>query len=136
MNIGGEWQGPGGRKVLVVDDEVMVLTVVGRLLRNGGHDVFLAADADQAWRCPAADEIDIIILDAHLRGVTAAQCLAGLRERGVDAPVITFSGYPAQPGTFDAMPEADRPRMHVMKPVTGQELCAAVARVLSQRGAA
>lgn len=116
-----------------MDDERMVLTIIGRLLRNCGHEVFLAGDAAEAWRCPSR-EVDIIILDAHLRGVTAAQCLAGLRQRGVDAPAMTFSGYPARPGAFDMLPEAERPRFHLMKPVTGQELNAAVEQALMRPG--
>jgi len=136
MNMRGDGPEVVGKTILVVDDEPMVLSAVGRLLRTCGYEVLLAAGALDAWQCAAVSDVDIVLLDSRLRGITSSECLAGLRERGIGAPTISFSGCPAEPDAFGAMPEADRPHLHVMKPATRQELVRAVERVLSRRGAA
>ena len=49
-------------KILVVDDEAMVLNVVERILRKAGYDTLAAENADAACEFAAANKGDIGLL--------------------------------------------------------------------------
>ena len=56
--------------VLVVDDEPVVLDVVGRYLERDGHKVLTAADSDVARRLIEHEQPQLVLLDVMLPGTT------------------------------------------------------------------
>lgn len=78
--------GPRGprapRHVLVIDDDAMVLQAMQQLLRAWGHQVWCAADPDQAvvLAIEHADQIDLVLSDYHLnQQITAPECIDTIR---------------------------------------------------------
>jgi len=118
----GTTSGTQRLRILIIDDEPLVLRALGRLLSADGHGVRLAATAELAWREAAAAPVDLIVIDVGLGAHTASTCLEGLRKRGVLAPAIAISGLPAEDETWITLPPAERPLVHVTKPVTREEL--------------
>ncbi len=57
------------RTVLVVDDEQDICEISGKILRNEGHKVYLAGDANQALRLIEELPIDIIVSDMRMPGL-------------------------------------------------------------------
>lgn len=55
--------GNGGRRLLLVDDNLDSSEVMGELLTAMGHEVYLANDADRALALARAHQPDVIILD-------------------------------------------------------------------------
>lgn len=74
--------GGNPRRVLVIDDDAMVLQAMQQLLQAWGHQVWCAADQDQAVMLAIAhaDEIDLVLSDYHLGGqVEVAQFIDTVR---------------------------------------------------------
>ena len=57
---------PGRKRVLVVDDDPAIRTLVAGLLVDAGYDAQTALDGDHARRSSIALHPDLIILDVHV----------------------------------------------------------------------
>jgi PAS domain S-box-containing protein len=82
-------------KVLVVDDEGPVRLVTTELLRSYGIAAVPAesgAEAVEVFR-QRVGEIDLVLLDLLMPGMTGEQVLAALRELRPDVRVLLMSGY-------------------------------------------
>jgi len=85
----------GGRRVLVIDDEAMILRVSARVLSARGARVTVASDGHQGLELFAADAsaFDCVVLDVampFIDGIEVAHELRALRE---DVPILFISGY-------------------------------------------
>ena len=81
---GGSQAPPAPLRVLVVDDEDAVRSVIARYLRRRGHAVDEAADGAEALRLieAASAPHEVIISDLRMPGVGGAEFLSHLRARG------------------------------------------------------
>jgi CheY-like chemotaxis protein len=81
-------------RILVVDDEPVVLEALEALLRQEGHQVLTASDGEAALRLAQAERPDIILLDLHLPGLSGFEVVNRLRQvpELAAVPVIAFSG--------------------------------------------
>jgi CheY-like chemotaxis protein/nitrogen-specific signal transduction histidine kinase len=81
-------------RILVVDDERVVLEALEALLRQEGHQVLTAQDGEAALQQAEADRLDIILLDLHLPGLSGFEVVSRLRQipELAAVPVIAFSG--------------------------------------------
>jgi two-component system OmpR family response regulator len=77
-------------RVLVVEDEPELLSVIGQALREAGYAVDLAADGDEGLFKATSWEYDAVVLDLMLPGKDGWQVLAGLRkERKTPVLILT-----------------------------------------------
>jgi CheY-like chemotaxis protein/anti-sigma regulatory factor (Ser/Thr protein kinase) len=81
-------------RILVVDDEPVVLEALEALLLKEGHQILAAQDGEVAIRLAQAERPDIILLDLHLPGLSGFEVVNRLREipELAAVPVIAFSG--------------------------------------------
>lgn len=81
-------------RILCVDDDRLVLAVTADLLRELGHDVLEADDADDAVQIlDTRDDIDLLVTDIHMPGGLDGLALAlHARRRRPGLPVVYFSG--------------------------------------------
>src|SRR3954454_23461771 len=78
-------------RVLVVEDEAKMASLLRRGLREAGVAVDVAArGADARWMA-AAHPYDPIILDVMLPGIDGVQTCRGLRDREIWAPVLMLT---------------------------------------------
>jgi DNA-binding response OmpR family regulator len=79
--------------VLVVDDEPMVVEVVGRYLRRDGFAVTSAADGPQALAAALdpAQQADLVVLDVMLPGYDGFEVCRRLRAANFKAPIILLT---------------------------------------------
>jgi DNA-binding response OmpR family regulator len=83
--------------VLIIDDDVMVRTLIGTLLEKMGchcKSVATGADAIAEVARAAIDgpPFDLVLLDRNLSQETGEQVCRGLRISGLDVPVVAMSG--------------------------------------------
>ena len=118
------WKGQG--TVLVVDDEEPVREVGARMLGELGYEVAVAGDGIEALATldDLGDRIRLVLLDLTMPRMDGRQCLARLRERWPDLPVILTSGW--DEGGFR---EAPGPTTFLHKPWRRGELVAALREV-------
>src|SRR5438132_8683955 len=82
--------GSSPRRVLVVDDEIMVRNLVCRLLAMEGYEVLEAEDGQAAIDLVRKDEPDLVLLDVMLPSRDGLDVLSELR-RTTNVPIILVS---------------------------------------------
>ena len=80
-------------RILCVDDDPQILTVVTTTLRRSGHDPVGAANAGEALRVVESGTIDLVISDYQMPGITGLELLEMLRSDGHDVPLIMLTGH-------------------------------------------
>ncbi|WP_420233562.1 ATP-binding protein [Pseudomonas sp. ABY48] len=81
-------------KVLVVDDDSLVLTSTRLLIEDLGHRVLCAASGAQALALHERNpDIDLVITDMAMPQMDGAQLAKRLRERQPTLPIILATGY-------------------------------------------
>ena len=91
--------------VLIVDDvPAMAEQYAYDLRRLGGMDARIALSGDEALDLVASESVDCMILDLEMPGKDGFAVLRALKERGLDVPVIVYTGT----GTFDRCIQAMR----------------------------
>jgi DNA-binding response OmpR family regulator len=114
--------------VLVVDDEPLVLDVVGRYLEHDGHRVLTAGDGDTARELIEQETPSLVVLDVMLPGRTDGLDLCRWIRASSELPVILLTAR---------VEEADRivglelgADDYVTKPFSPREVAARVRTVL------
>jgi FixJ family two-component response regulator len=115
----------------IVEDDRDVRTALNRLLRSMGHQVHLFESAEAFDQHPP--EVDCLILDVRLPGLSGLELSERLRHQGSRLPVVLITGDndPASRGRARLIGQSDVPA--VMKPFSDEELMEAVARAMSSR---
>lgn len=117
------------KRILLVDDERLVLASYARQLRAAGFDVVAADSGEQAKECAASDPFDLAILDIQLPGMSGIDLAKELRDRH-NLPSMFVSAY----SDADLVRQATAMGgvAFLVKPVTGTQLIptieAAIAR--------
>lgn len=70
----------GCRRILAVDDSPTFLTILGRMLREDGHDVVLARSGREALDMLAAQTIDCVVVDLLMPDVDGFETIRKIRE--------------------------------------------------------
>jgi DNA-binding response OmpR family regulator len=96
QNESNRWVMSEKPKILVVDDEISVGTMIVFLLTRGGCDADMARNADQALQLAQVREFDLITLDVELPDTTGFKIYHKLREipHLKDTPICFVSGRP------------------------------------------
>jgi two-component system, cell cycle sensor histidine kinase and response regulator CckA len=80
--------------IMVVDDEDPVRDVLVRLIEDLGYAVIAAADGGQALAVvDGATEIDAMVLDPSMPGMSGGVLIQEVRHRRPRVPIIVCSGY-------------------------------------------
>ncbi len=88
------------RRVLVVDDDTGARELTVTSLERAGFDVVEASDGPEAISLydRSKEEIDAIVLDGTMPGMSSAHVFDALRKIAADARVILVSGYEMESG--------------------------------------
>jgi len=89
--------------VLVVDDEAGYRRVLQRELERRGHQVTLAASAEEALARLPAGAPDVVLLDLRMAGAGGLGFLRELRARGAESEVVVLTGYPSLESALEAV---------------------------------
>ena len=111
-------------RIMLVDDEPRMHTLVARIAKDAGYDFVGAEDGARALDVYEREKPDLVILDVMMPGLDGFQVCRRLRERGATEPVIFLSakgdivdkGVGFQAGGDDYMVKPFDPRellMHI-----------------------
>ena len=80
--------------ILVVDDELLVLNVLGSLLENLRHRVWKTGNARDALALlNGREHFDLAVIDLVLTGISGFDLIKQMREKNPSLPIIAISGY-------------------------------------------
>ncbi|MEI8233194.1 MAG: response regulator [Verrucomicrobiota bacterium] len=114
-------------RILLVEDHGDTARVLGRLLRNQGHEVRTAADLQKALEWCRQWEFDLLISDLGLPDGTGLDLMRQLRSLRPEIPGIALSGY----GTEEDIRQSYEAGFaeHLIKPIEMDRLWEAIYRI-------
>ncbi|GAB4302498.1 MAG: response regulator transcription factor [Myxococcota bacterium] len=78
-------------KILVVEDEELIRTMIKINLSNEGHEVSAFSAAEGIFDELKNKRYDIILLDIMLPGITGIEALEKIRKMGINTPVLMLT---------------------------------------------
>ena len=78
--------------VLFVDDELPLLTALGRVLRGEAFDVLATTSPSEALKMLASQKIDVVVSDERMPEMSGATLLAQVHKRHPDIVKIMLTG--------------------------------------------
>ncbi len=120
-------------RILVVDDEPSVRTLLADLLRTVGHEaVEVASGAEALERLNTDDAFDLVMTDLGMPELTGWDVARAVNERPSPPPVVLVTGWGIQ--LDDAMLQNSGVASVIAKPFTIEEVLAAV-ELIARRAA-
>jgi EAL domain-containing protein (putative c-di-GMP-specific phosphodiesterase class I) len=107
-------------RVLIVDDQPLILSYLSRTLRSEGHDIVSAGDGQAALAQLKANPCDLVISDLTMPQLDGLGFLRELRQSDPDLPVILITGNPDVASAQSAIEH--RAFRYLTKPLRDTEL--------------
>lgn len=120
-----------GIRILVVDDDPVILEAVRTILHRQGYAVDTERDAVDGRDRAIHGDYDLVLLDVRMPGLDGLEVLRAIHERRPEVLVIMITAY----STVDSAVRAVKLGAHdyLPKPFTPEELLERVQSALSQR---
>jgi len=95
----------GTETILLVDDEDYIRDIAFQMLTSFGYTVLTAADGETAMEIyrRKRDEIDLIILDLIMPGMSGRKCFEEILKMNPEAKVLIASGYSPDESTHEIL---------------------------------
>ena len=118
-------------RLLVVDDDRIILESLGELLQLEGYDVESAVSFAAALQAMERNPAQIVITDANMPGGNGFELLHVMRKRYPESVVLMMTAY----GTIESAVEAIKMGAYdyLTKPIIDDELKVCVERALAQQ---
>ena len=121
----------GNKKILVVDDEDPIRTLLIDILKDGDYDIFAANNGADAIQQLEVIQFDLVITDMVMPKANGLDVLLASRKLDPDRPVIIVTGFPsvATAVKLVSLGASD----YITKPFNIDLIKITVAKVLAQR---
>src|SRR5271170_6073639 len=123
---------PSPYRILVVEDEQLMRSIIAQLLRSEGHQVIEAHAAEVALQIFAKEKIDLAILDVNLgQGGSGRDLLGKIRDLDPEVMGIILTAYASVESAVDALRKGAYD--YLTKPFANDHLKAVVRNALGQK---
>jgi DNA-binding response OmpR family regulator len=135
MPIVGHWGqfAPAARKVLVVDDEAVVVNSIRKILTRKGFAIEEAFTCKDALAQVFAHDYDLVLLDMKMSDGNGIEVLQKIKAKRPDLRVVIVTGYASVDTAVEAIQKGASDYMP--KPFTPDELYSMANRVLGTAAA-
>lgn len=118
--------------ILFVDDEPEVLSILRRTFHEGdGYEPLTASGGEEALAILARREVDLLVTDQRMPGMTGIELVVRARERQPDLCAILLTAYTEPRDLVDAINRGEVYR-YLVKPWESADLRQTVVRALEQ----
>lgn len=118
---------PGGRRILFIEDDDHMRSVLAVSLRQEGFRVVEAGSGEEGLRKLAEQGADMVLVDLRLPGMDGFAVTRAIR-RDTDVPIAMVT---ASSDTYDVVAGLEAGADdYVVKPVVAKELCARIRAML------
>jgi DNA-binding NtrC family response regulator len=119
-------------RILIVDDEEVLRDVLQAVLQREGFDVVLASSGEECLNVVETDnEIDLVVLDVMLPGISGIDTLRAIRITNPALPVVVITAFSSIDGAIEAMKHGAY--HYIPKPFKNEEVVITVNKALEQR---
>ena len=120
-------------RVLVIEDDPAVRSLVARMLERVGHEVVSTSDGREALRTFEQDPADLVITDINMPGMDGIEVISAFRALSAGVPIIAISGGGLMPKEVLLSSASALGAVEVVsKPFEVTQLVGAVDRALQQ----
>jgi len=117
--------------ILIIDDEEVLQDVLTSLIRREGHTTYSARTGEEGLEVLEREEVDLVVLDLMLPGMTGQEVLTQIRRRDPDQVVVVITAYSSIEGAITAM--RDGAFHYIPKPFKNEEVLLTIKKGLDQR---
>lgn len=122
-------------RILLIDDDEMLRTVLAKGLTHAGHTVIQAADGQRGVELARVTEIDLVITDLVMPVQEGVETIMMLRRERPQLPVIAISGGVSNSPLYLEIAARIGARRILAKPFLPQELLQIINQVLAETAA-
>jgi formate/nitrite transporter len=119
------------QKMLVIDDEDVVLESCRKVFTEEGFDVVTTSSPDQGLRLLGDSKFDVILCDWKMPGFDGMDVVEEIDRRSPDVAIVMISGYPTVGRAAEAMKRGAMD--YVPKPFTPEEISDAVKKAIQRK---
>jgi CheY-like chemotaxis protein len=121
------------KKILVIDDEEIIIKSLSRLLEKNGYEVFIAKNGQDALIMTEEEDFDLILADIRMPGMNGVETTQSIykileKKERKKLPTIFITGYVDQQIEKEA--KALKPAAYIYKPFDIEELVDKVKEVI------
>ncbi|HSI06342.1 MAG: HD domain-containing phosphohydrolase [Myxococcota bacterium] len=118
-------------RVLVVDDEAVILDVIKDVLEYEGFVVGTASDGASAFRELGREHYDIVLTDLKMPGVDGLELMQRMRSEGLPTKTIMMTGFGTVETAVDAMKKGAFD--YILKPFKPEDVVRLLRRALDKQ---
>jgi CheY-like chemotaxis protein len=113
------------KKILVIDDEELIIKSLSRLLEKNGYEVFVAKNGQDAIIMVEEEDFDLILADIRMPGLNGVETVKNIYKEATEKgqrkiPTIFITGYADE--MIEKKAKALNPAAYIYKPFDIQEL--------------
>lgn len=121
------------KKILVIDDDVLVLKTLKRLLTKNGYDVITFEDSKRAMNEMINVDFDLILCDIRMPGLNGIDLVKRFKENQrkenkKETPVIFITGYASDEAPIKALKLGAKD--YILKPFDMDKLLEAIRKTV------
>lgn len=120
-------------KILVIEDDEALRSLMARALRSKGHEVVVARDGAEGLEVSEREHPELVVTDLYMPNVDGIEAIMALRSRDPGLPIVAVSGGDSR-ASFLALDSAGDLGATVVlaKPFLPEQLYDAVSRALGE----
>jgi DNA-binding NtrC family response regulator len=92
-----------GKKVLVIDDEQMMLDAIKTILEEMGHQVDCFSISTEGEKSALESDYDLVLTDIRMPEKNGAELTEAILKRKPNANILVITGHPNDPLTKRAL---------------------------------
>ncbi|HEX4953415.1 MAG TPA: sigma-54 dependent transcriptional regulator [Thermoanaerobaculia bacterium] len=117
--------------ILVIDDEEVLQDVLATLIKREGHTPHIARSGEEGLLTLEREEIDLVLLDLMLPGMSGEEVLRQIRRTDPEQVVVVITAFSSIEGAIAAMREGAF--HYIPKPFKNDEVLVTLKKGLEQR---
>src|SRR5580698_4917796 len=96
-------------RILIVDDEASICWAFRESLGDLGHQVEVAASAEEGLQIASRNNLDVVVLDVRLPGMDGLTAMRSFRDRLGEVPIVVITAF----GNLETSPGTRRGRLRI-----------------------
>ncbi|MFA5119279.1 MAG: response regulator [Candidatus Omnitrophota bacterium] len=121
------------KKILVIDDEELIIKSLSKLLEKNGYEVFVTKNSQDALIMTEEEDFDLVLADIRMPGMNGVETLTQIyinqsKEKNKRIPVIFITGYADE--EVEAKAKKLEPVAYIYKPFDIDKLLDTIKKAL------